>query len=332
MGVPTVVRILPAGADITDPVEGPTGGRHLVEIDGNNFRLPPEADDSIGGDVPKTVSVTFDGTEAPVVDVVRTNLLRIQTPISPLAAVSPDFGAGLVDVVITNLDDNGDAIPGETITLVDGYKYRRPRLDATTESDLLRLVRTFIHSVKKQVLPEVVLTTNTDFDSDTTDGLNIVDIAQLPSIVLQGPETPINRFYSVNQRIDEEISPGVVHIRRVPKTVDLNFAWIGMSNSTMELVNLMTACYRYMQDNPFITMDRDPSDPSKGTVDYEFDFQPGGSFEVAGSNNNSNVRNFSGSVVIRGFDIEGYAGTFGQDLADLTTILTDPVNFTLDPS
>ena len=409
MAVPTVIRLLPFGASITDPVEGPTAGRQALEVYGNNFRLPdatpvtPQPVLTVAP-VPRSVSVTFGGVEAVEVEVVTSIKLRVLTPVTPIGAtvvrmagapaltfadVDPDtiirdagswlddglfpgqlvtvagtasndggflvadvtalvltldagasltaegpvadatvvsraVGEGTVDVVVTNLDDNEVPIGGETITLPDAYTYRRPRLDHATQHDLVRLVRKLIREFKRQVLPEVVLTDSTDFDVDTV--TSFVEIAQLPAIVLLGPDIPENRFYSLNETPEEDVGDNVVEIRRQPHTVDVLFDVVGITDSKVQSISLMANATQFMQRNPTIFLDRDPDDPGAGQVEYEFDFQPGGGFESSLKPSKSNLRTFSGSIVIRGFDIEGFSGfardavrNIARDLPDLPT-------------
>lgn len=331
MGVPSVVRLLPAGSDISNPVEGPTAGSSLVEIYGNNFRLPPASGPGptgtivagmvVDGEVPKTVSVTFGGVEALRVDVVKSNLLHVLTPKTPLAATPPDYGTGDVDVVITNLDDAGDPIPGESVTVPDGYSYRRPRIDATATSDLTRLITTFAEAWIKEVLANTMVTVSVDFDSDT--GTPEIDIASMPAIVLQLTAIPENKLFDDTRRPDEAIGDNpdelrTVEIRNRPRTFDLEFDVVGVDNNTERLLNLLHACQNFMRDNTSIQMDRDPDDPSKGTVEYELDYQTGGAFTTALGNNASDIRSFSGSVVIRGFQVEGWASFKGSALHDLS--------------
>lgn len=340
MAIPVVNHIIPYGSSVGDPAEGPTAGRALVKIHGRNFQPHPSSPSS-GPSGPinshivvapreQSVSVTFGGEEALDVHVISPILLHVLTPISPIAAVSSsNHGAGVVDVVVTNLDDNGDPIPGETVTVPNGYTYRRPKVDASNPSDLLRLVEVLIHELKRQVFPEVVLTVHTDFDSDTGDGLNIVDLAKLPAIILTGPDTPENRFYSLNEQPEENVGNDVVEIRRKPRTVDLLFDVIVVADSTMVLINFNEVMNEFVNRNPYLRMYRDPNNLSLGRVEYEFAFQSGGEFQITSKPSSSNIRAFSGAVEIRGFDIEGF-DSFSNDTARNVAGVVDEVSLEAD--
>lgn len=334
MTTPVVNHILPAGSSVGDTAEGPTAGRSFIDIWGRNFRLPPDPD-PIGplgstnsglvvADEPVTVSVTFGGVEAEKVEVLSALHLQVVNPITPLEGTAVgNYGEGAVDVVVTNLDDDGDPIVGETVTVTGGFTYRHVKLDATTPSDLLRLIVTFITEMKKQVIPEVVYTTDTDYDSSTGDALNITDLAKVPAIAILGPELPENRFFSLNGR-PEEADGDDVEIRRKPRTVDLLFDVVGITSSMKELLNLLAIVNEFMNRNPYLFMLRDPDDSTKGSVQYEFAFSPNGEFKAAKKTSTSNIRTFSGAVVIRGFDIEGFAGFNDADMVrEKSKLLTE---------
>ena len=341
MPTPIINHIIPFGSSVGDEAEGPTAGRTLVQIYGRNFRLPPINPSSgpvgstssgiVVADRQRTVSVTFGGEEALEVTVVSHIRLDVITPISPIAAVkASNYGEGEVDVVVTNLDDNGDPIVGESVTVPNGFKYRRPKLDATSSGDLLRLVEVLIHELKRQVLPEVVLTVHTDFDADTSDQLNITELAQLPAIILSGPNTPENRFYSLNERPEELIDEEIGEIRRKPRTVDLLFDLIVVSDSTMELLNLSEIMNDFVNRNIYLSMYRDPNDISKGKVEYEFAFQSGGEFNMNAKPSTSNIRSFTGAVVIRGFDIEGIPSFFEEAVRVSSRALLEDVSIDIN--
>lgn len=328
MAVPTVIRILPVGFAVTDPVEGPVSGSQLVEIYGDGFRLPNmdpvtvTVGDIVEAPASPSVRVTFGGVSALTSDAVASNRLLVVTPPSPveLSTVDPvhgrQWGVGTVDVVVENVDDAGVPIPGESVTLADSYTYRGVKLDSATESDLARLVRTLLLELNRRVISNVMLTVDTDFDSDTS--TEMVDIAKLPALVLQGPKLVENRFYSQNAR-----QASAEQLRRKVHTVDLAFDLVGISDHPVESLNLMSLCTQFVESMPFLQMARDPSDLAQGHVQYEFDFDGFTGFELSTRPNSASLHTFGGSVIVRGFDFEGFAGFSRSDVIGLLKPLGD---------
>lgn len=300
-------------------------GRSLVQIYGDGFRLPtiPPIGNAPAEPGVAPVRVLFGGVPAERVDVLASNRLAVLPPPTPIALGTPDWGTGSVDVEVTNLDDAGAPIPGETVVVADAYTYAR--VDLATSSDLLRLVRRLMELFKSQVLPNTVLTTHTDYDNDVS--TYYVDVSSLPGISLAGPTLEENRLYSLNGYLehDPNTTDGTQLLRRAPFTVDLSFAVDLVTESTQELLNLMALVTQFVDRNPFVSMDRDPSDLAKGTVRYEFDWAPGGTLAVATGDNESNIRRATGTVIVRGFDVEDLAG-LDQELAVMVTNITSDVD------
>ncbi len=304
MAVPLIVSVTPA--------VGPTGGRNLVRLKTNDARLPPDppATGFVGGTFLRTVRVEFGGIEATDVRVFSQGSVTCLAPI---------HDPGVFDIVLTNLDDDGDPIAGEVATKVDAYTFRRPNL--TAQDDLTRLVREFIQQLKRQVIDEVSLTVHTDFDDSAADFLNIARIAKLPALVLIGPDITENRFFSTNAKQEIELPDGTVEIRRSPYTVDLLFECVGIAELDVQKLNLMAAFTKFINRNKFIEMDRDPADPSLGKVKYEMDFtEEGGEPSSTDRLNDSNVRSFTGNIIIRGFDLEDLAGVSDDLVTELSRV------------
>lgn len=295
MAVPTITSV--------DPTIGPVFGRHAIDITGTNFRLPdpPTATGPTYLDpVVPTVAVEFDSESALGVEVLSATLLRV---------LVPSLDRGQHAITVTNLDNNGDPIPGETVTAADIYATKRPAITHESEHDLTRLVRTLIRELKRQVLDEVSLTVHTDYDDATGDQLHTTHVASLPALLLVGPNLNENRFYSLNEPPDyddEASAEGDFVTTRVPATYDVEFEVLGVSNRTHEVLNLMGAVLGFMESNKTLSMDRDAGDPSLGRVSYEMEFvnRP----ETATRSNLSNLRHFTSTIVVRGFDVEAQAG------------------------
>lgn len=314
MAVPTI--------DTISPAEGLAEGKTLVEIAGTGFALPPmpPAPGPTNGTVPETVEVIFGDRQASKVQV-------RDDPSKPpggtiLVCLAPPFGGDpkdldpsvAVDVILRNLDpDTGAPVPSEEVVLAGGYQYHRPSL--AEESDLTRLVRSLLRDLKRQVMENVSLTVSTDYDEDAVDGLNITMVSSLPALILIGPELAESRPYSTNVLSEETAGIGAFHKRRPPFTVDLELTLVGLSNHTVELLNLMSACSRFFSRNTRIEMDRDPADPSKGRVGWDLELTE--TLKVTSRPNESNVRSFSGTFVIRGFDVdEGVISEKGHVVGD----------------
>jgi len=301
MTIPTITSIA--------PVTGLTSGRALVTLVGTGMRLPPPPPPSgpTSGVLPVTVEVLFGGLRATKVSV-RND--PANPPNGTIATcLSPPQAPGTVDVTLRNLDDDGEPIAGEEVMLPAAFSYERASL--TRESELTRLVRTLLRSLKAQVLENLSLTVHTDFDDSTGDQLHVAAVSKLPALVIVGPELDENRFYSLNALPEDGGGDAVglpFTVRRVPYTVDLTFQLVGMSEHTVELLNLMRLCTTFFHKNKHLEMDRDAADPSQGRVAYEMDFVAGGQFKTESRPNESNVRHFAGTFVIRGVDIDEPAG------------------------
>lgn len=317
MAVPLIIKVA--------PTSGITGGGAIVDIMTNNARLPPDppASGYVGGSTPVTVQILFGDAVATHVQVISKGRVLCRAP-----ANAP----GVFGVTIKNLDDSGVPIVGEEFTKANAYTYARPSLtyDPATVSDLTRIVETLILNMRTEVIENVGLTTHTDFDEETGDYVNSTKQAKLPALTLVGPDMLENRFYSINS-IRYSGAGATVIGHRNPYTVDLQFQVIGASESTRQLIELLFATIQYFHRNGTISMLCDPDDPSLGYLTYDMDFiQEGGEPEVTSRLGISNVRSFSGTVFIRGFDLEDFRGVTDDTVIAVTERVTD-VSFCYDP-
>lgn len=310
----------------TDPATIHTGGQCLVNIIGTGFRVPPLPPPNLGqiaDPVGPGVEVLFGDAASALVMVLSETRLLVRAPPSPIDVVKAnDYGEGSVSITIRNLDDDGVPIPGEEVIAPDALTYQRAQL--ATETDLTRLVRTLIRMLRRETIANVSHSTHTDFDADPSDLLNITELAELPGIAILGPTLNENRFYStnVNPSADDPLWAGERNVWRVPYTVDVNFTIVGVTDQKQEMLNLLPLVTQFFERNPFIYLQRDPDDASAGSVRYEMDFTADGDLRDVSAPNESNLRAFSGTFVIRGFDVEGVAG-FQTDTVHSKTAYTD---------
>lgn len=295
MAIPVLTGITPA--------TGPTSGGDVARVTGTGFA--------------PALAVLFGGVPAEVLAV------REEASQSIAVVRTRAHAEGVVDVLARNLDAGGTPVPGEEAVLAGAYRFLRPRIVA--ESDLTRLVRALLHELKRQVVENTSMTVSVDYDDTTIDGMNVVALSKLPSLVLSGPRVAENRFFSTNEP-REDVVPGAsgpeLQRRRPPLTVDLAFTLTAASDRTVELLNLMAAVATFLNRNRWIEMPRDPEDPSAGTARWEMD--PEGDFQTR-LDGPSDVRAFTCGLVVRGFDLdEGLPLDLGRAVVE-PEVLTEPI-------
>ena len=288
MAIPTITTLTPS--------TGPASGGDLVRLVGTGFAA--------------RVVVRFGGRPAVVAAV------RDEVGVSIVDVRTPAHEAGVADVELENLDANDAPIAGESVLLVGAYRFARATV--AREADLTRIIRQLLRELKRQVLANVSATVSVDYDDTIIDGLNVIAMAKVPSLVLSGPTLRPNRFYSANVPHEDVVegSAGPEMIRRKPPyTVDLVFLLTAGSERTVELFNLMAAVATFLNRNRWLELPRDPDDSARGAVRWEMDAD--GEFRTQLASKDD-VRAFTCGFVVRGFDVDE-----GLPL-DLGKLVTDP--------
>lgn len=303
MAVPTITSI--------SPVSGHSGGRQFVEIDGTNFRQPtPQsvAANGITPVAPPSVSVTFGGVPAREVRWLSPTLLYAITPVTALTGAQVKAG-GQVDVVVQNLNDDGTPIGGESATLAQGYTYLLPTLTGDNESDLARCIRAFIQELERQVTPNVAWPQSTDYDDATDAAEMVAKLPSLPGLVITEVDLRDNDFYAHRGPEYVQSTDGDSFVRLAPPvTVDIVFTLAGISNNSVEIINLAAATKRFFRKNPYLILERDPTQPGLGSVQYEMDAYEDKTTKLTITANKDNLRHFVLVATVRGFDIEAMSG------------------------
>ncbi len=277
------------------PTAGPASGGDLVRLRGTGFAERVQA---LFGGVPATVlNVREAGGES---------FADVRTP-----AHLP----GAAEVVLRNLDSDGAPVPGEEASLAGAYHFQRAPI--VREADLTRVVRALLRELKRQVIENVSASVALDYDDTPSDGLNVVAVAKLPSLVLSGPRVVENRFFSTNEPHEDAVtgpSGPELQRRRPPFTVDLGFTITAASDRTVELLNLLAATATFLNRNRWLVLDRDPADPTRGAVRWEMD--PDGEVRTK-LDGEGEVRVFTAGLIVRGFDIdEGLPADIGKAVAE----------------
>lgn len=287
MAIPSISSVQPAA--------GPSSGGDLVRLVGTGF-----ADH---------VRVLFGdalAVAASVRDEAGTRIVDVRTPAHQV---------GVVDVELVNLDAAGAPVPGESVVIPGAYRFARPTV--AREADLTRVIRQLLRELKRQVLANVSATVSVDYDDTVVDGLNVIAMAKVPSLVLSGPTLRPNRFYSANVAHEDVVGgasgPELVR-RKPPYTVDLVFTVTAASERTVELFNLMAAVATFLNRNRWLELARDPADASRGVVRWEMDADGEFRTQLAGKDD---VRAFTCGFVVRGFDVdEGLPMDLGKRVTD----------------
>jgi hypothetical protein len=265
------------------PAAGPSGGGDVVRIVGSGFAA--------------RVAVLFDAQPVEVLSV------RAEGALSIADVRTRAHSPGAVDVVLRNLDAAGAPVAGETVALAAAYRFDRPQL--ARESDLTRLVRKLLQEIKRQVLANTSITVSVDYDDTVLGGLDVIAAAKVPSVVLGAPRISENRFYSTNVPREQVVmGPTGPEVQRMrpPFTADLGFTIMITTDRTVELFNLTAAIARFLNQNRWVELQRDPDDAASGTVRWEMD--PQGDFHTR-LDGPGDLRVYGCGFVVRGFDFDG---------------------------
>ena len=306
MAVPTLISVTP---DEFHP-----GGRQLVRVEGANFELPPAppATGYVGGSDPVTVEVEVDGRAAEEVKVWSSTLLTFLAPAyrgDPSAlASSPGLA---VDLTIRNVTGP------EEDTFAGAVAYSRPSL-ARADGPLKHVVRTLLRELRRQVIDNVAMATQVDFDGDTADALDIVELAAIPALALFGPDIQEDRFRRTSQREATSDIPSLTFSKnRVPRVCQLGFEATLTARGAGELQQLTQELIDFFNRNPRLEVDADTADPTAGQRAFDM-FLDSGPTRV-GTANADDIYSANATFTVHGVPIDADDGTqveFGYMLDD----------------
>jgi hypothetical protein len=205
--------------------------------------------------------------------------------------------------VVTNLDDNGNPIAGETATKTAAYTYQRAALRApATESLLVRTVAEVVFAFRRQILPNSVFSTSVDF---ALVGESSRIKSSVPLLVLSGPrleKDPIRNSIEREDFRDAAPVSGVVDTFYPMATYSLGFDITALSNNLEELTALAQATLEFFRRTPIISVDIDASDPSKGRHAFEIELTEPLIYTIAPSG--SDARSFAAGFELYDFPVE----------------------------
>jgi hypothetical protein len=304
----------PTFTSITPDVGHP-GGRYLVRIIGSSFRPhpTPPATGYVGGDLIPSMEVEIDGRQASDVRVYSTTELTCNVPAFRRDPALLETGLD-VDVVLRNLD------PVEETTIAAAFKYQRVNL-ARGRGVLAHVVATLIDEIRRQVIDNVALSTDVDYDSDTGDLLSRVELAKLPGVALFGPDIRWNNVRREQKRTQRRDVPANEYEKfHEPDVVDIGFSAVVVANGSTEFLNLVQGFHLFFRRTPELVVDRDADDPNAGTVEIDlFLTDPPNKTSTA---NAGDTHSAGASLELRGVPLDE------DDLLRLEygTILDDPAD------
>ena len=290
MSTPTISAVTPTA--------GPTRGRRLCKIVGTNFSLQPtpQAQGRTSGTIKPSVQVLFGTDEAAEVHVLSPTLLHV---------ITPPHDAGTFSITVRNVDQDGVLIGSESVTKPNAYTFERAdfnRLGAN-ESILVRVTRTLMRELKRQLLGNVVLTVHTDFDDDTGDGANVAMLASVPGVVMAGPTMRENKMLRTSEDREETVASQTYH-KRPARTVDLVFAIIGVHDVMQPTLNFMQETVGFFEGNKHLRVLQDPTVPNEYV---EFEMQIDEDFKVLEQTDaqaQKNIHSFQGTISVLGIDLD----------------------------
>lgn len=229
-----------------NPNTGLTGGREMTIVQGTDFNT---AVDSEGV---SRMNVKFGTVDA--------SRIRVRS-VTELDCLTPIHDLGQVDVTVEDLD----AVTSATLT--NGFTFARPEIGgATYNSDLWRTVKTLAEEMKRQILEEVVLGPEVDYDDTPFDGMRITKLAKVPALVLDGPRIigANGVFYRVREPwVQTAVGPPREFNRKRPQDyVDLQFTLFVVDDKKIRLLNLQKEVISFFRRNAVLRVLADPAQPS----------------------------------------------------------------------
>lgn len=247
MAVPTIAAVT--------PTTGHAGGRLRVVVTGTNFRLPPApafGPPASPAYAQQTVRVRFDGETALRVDVVDAHRLEVLAP--PYRGDPSANPIAASDVEVTNLNDAGAPIAGETATAADAFTYVRLGLRApAAEQAPLLVIEELVALFRRQVLPNTRLSPHTDFAEPAAARALA---GRLPALYLTDISLPEERGARARPNDSREAAVGGEYTDVFYPTVmhRVEAAVIGVSDHKHELVQLAAAARDALHRTPYLTV------------------------------------------------------------------------------
>lgn len=247
--VPTIYSV--------DPTTGLASGRAVITLTGWGYRTPPDPPDGYLGDTfSPPVAVYVNGRAADAVAVLSSTEIQI---IVPAYLGDPSAMSTAVDVLVKNLDDDGDPIPLEEATLEGGFTYKHP--DLTADSNLDWITRNMLRTLRRNIIDNAGISASPDFSS--VPSTQVTYVSKLPAVILEGPVVRENKILRSNEtRVEDDGISGKTR-KNAPFTADILYEIILIGRNKTESINLKEAALRYFHRRPVFVFPAGPSDPTE---------------------------------------------------------------------
>jgi hypothetical protein len=239
------------------PTEGLASGRAVATLTGWGYKIPPDPPSGyLGDDVTPTVAVLVDGRGADAVAVLSDTEIQF---IIPEYLGAPGTMSTAVDVVVKNLDDNGDPIPTEEATLAGGFTYKHP--DLTAPANIEWITRCVLRMLRRNIVDNVSVGASPDFSAAAA--TQVTYVSGLPAVSVTGPTVRENKELRDNEtRVDDD-SPSGLTRKNAPYTADVLYDIMVIGRNKIESQNLKEAAIRYFRRRPIFVFQAGPSDPTE---------------------------------------------------------------------
>jgi hypothetical protein len=267
------------------------------------------------------VAVTIDGETPKAVRVISATEIQVLMP-TFVGDSSQEFFAA-VDIVVTNLDDSGVAIGGETATLTEGYTYKRPegRLPKG-DPPFLQVLNAFLRLLKRAVVGKVGWVTHTDYGED---GEVVTVVQEHPTISVRC-SMPRDKEYGKwdNEHVLKSTGAGTWDRYRPPKTYMMVFDLILSAKNPIETQHLVSDVQQLWQVNQELDVPGDPNwDPS---ITNNYPLEMPGEPVQASNPNQANVTAFACQLRVRGIPV--FADEPVEQITAISTIYMAMSNMT----
>lgn len=204
-----------------------------------------------------------------------------------------------------------EPIEEEGIAVPSSFTFVRP--DLGIESHVATTIRMLLRALKREVIGNVHMSTHTDYDADTGDLVSSTFLAELPSLVLSNLRLPENREDAGDDPEEREgATPETFTVREPEHLVDIRFTLVGVSDDSVELLNLSTAVQRFFRKRHELIVPR----PNECDAAYDLSFIPGAEMSITFNGDNSNTQSFAGELVIKSVPVGDMAIADQGDLPE----------------